>query len=49
MKFPIAKLTVADNEFLRSAEIDIKNVLSVTEVIFAGDDLVGELIWGNVE
>lgn len=49
MKFPIAKLTVADNEFLRSAEIDIKNVLSVTELNFSGDDLVGELVWGNGE
>ncbi|MDR1338327.1 MAG: valine--tRNA ligase [Rickettsiales bacterium] len=49
MKFPIAKLTIADNEFLRAASADIKNVLTVTELNFEGNDLVAELIWGEVE
>jgi valyl-tRNA synthetase len=45
MKAPIAKLTVrGDLEF---AATDIKNVLNVDELNFAGDQLVGELVWGE--
>ncbi len=49
MKAPIAKLTVRDDEFLRAAATDIKNVMSVAELNFAGTDLVGELIWDEVK
>ena len=28
---------------------DIKNVLSISELDFAGDELVGELEWGVIE
>jgi valyl-tRNA synthetase len=47
MKKQIAKLTVADNEFFRAAETDIKNVLGALELNFSGDALIGELIWGE--
>ena len=49
IKFPIAKLTVRDDAFLRNAMTDIKNVLSISELDFAGDELVGELEWGVIE
>ncbi|MCL2748919.1 MAG: valine--tRNA ligase [Alphaproteobacteria bacterium] len=47
MKKPIAKLTVADTEFFHAAETDIKNVLNVETLEFSGDELVGELVWGE--
>jgi len=47
MKKSIARLTVMDNEFFRDAETDIKNVLNVAELDFAGDALFGELVWGE--
>ncbi len=48
VKFPIAKLVVADDEFLRAAAADIKNVLNVDALEFSGADLVGELVWGDM-
>ena len=47
IKFPIKKLVIKDDEFLRSAETDIKNVLNVETLEFVGDELVGELVWGE--
>lgn len=49
VKFPIAKLVVADNKFFRAAATDIRNVLNVAELEFAGaaSALVGELVWGE--
>ncbi len=47
MKFPIAKLVVRADEFLRSATTDIKNVLNVEVLEFSGDELVSELVWGE--
>lgn len=49
MKFPIAELTVADDPFLHSVATDIKNVLTVEKLNFAGNDLVGELVWGEAQ
>ncbi len=48
MKAPISKLVVREDEFLRSAEQDIKNVLNVTDIEFAGPELVGDLVWGEI-
>jgi len=47
MKAPIAKLTVRKTLMLSHAEQDIKNVLNVTELEFSGEELVGELVWGE--
>ncbi|MDR1207677.1 MAG: valine--tRNA ligase [Rickettsiales bacterium] len=47
MKKPIEKLTIADDVFLRNAETDIKNVLGAAKLIFAGDAILGELVWGE--
>ena len=47
VKAPIKKLTVADDELLRAAETDIKNVLNVEQLDFAGTELTGELIWAE--
>jgi valyl-tRNA synthetase len=47
VKAPIKKLTVADNGLLRAAETDIKNVLNVEQLDFAGTELTGELTWAE--
>ncbi|MDR1071812.1 MAG: class I tRNA ligase family protein, partial [Rickettsiales bacterium] len=47
IKAPIKKLTIADNEFLRNSEADIKNVLNAEEIVFSGMELLGELEWGE--
>lgn len=47
MKAVIKKIRIQDNEFLRAAEIDIKNVLNVETIEFTGTELMGELVWGE--
>lgn len=49
VKFPIAKLTVRNDEFFSSAATDIKNVLNVSELEFSGNELVSNLEWGVAE
>jgi valyl-tRNA synthetase len=49
VKFPIKKLVVRDDEFLRGAAADIKNVLNADKLEFAGNDLISELEWGEAE
>jgi valyl-tRNA synthetase len=45
IKAPIKKLVVADNEFLRGAEADIRNVLNAEEIVFSGTELLDELVF----
>ncbi len=49
IKFPIAKLVVKNDDFLRSVDADIKNVLNISELVFDGNELTGSPIWGEPE
>ncbi|MDR1696792.1 MAG: valine--tRNA ligase [Rickettsiales bacterium] len=44
MKKPIARLIIPDNAFFRAAQMDIKNVLTVSELEFGGDIAIE---WGE--
>jgi valyl-tRNA synthetase len=43
MKAPVKTMTIADTETMHSAENDIKNVLSAGDIIFDGNNILGEL------
>lgn len=49
VKYPIEKLSIKNDNFLRKAEKDIKNVLNVSDIIFDEENTASTLIWGELE
>lgn len=49
VKYPIEKLSIKNNEFLKNAEEDIKNVLNVSNIIFNEENTASTLIWGELD